>query len=50
MPTLDVLLQIYMNKKSGQNFLKLQMFLFFSEVLSMCNNIKKGNTDNSATL
>ena len=48
MPTLNVWLQIYMNKKT-QNLLKLQIFLFFSEALSMYNKITNENTDNSAT-
>ena len=34
MPTLNVRVQIYMNKKT-QNLLKLQIFLLFSEALSM---------------
>ena len=34
-------------KKNTQNLLKLQIFLFFSEALSMCNKITKENTDNS---
>ena len=49
MPTLNVQLQIYMNKKNTQNLLKLQIFLFFSEALSICNKITNENTDNSAT-
>ena len=48
MPTLNVRVQIYMNKKT-QNLLKLQIFLFFSEALSMYNKITNKNTDNSAT-
>ena len=48
MPTLNVCAQIYMNKKT-QNLLKLQIFLFFSEALSMYNKITSENTDNSAT-
>ena len=39
---------IYMNKKNTQNLLKSQIFLFFSEALSMCNQITNENTDNSA--
>ena len=31
------------------NYLKPQIFLFFSEVLSMWNQITNENTDNSAT-
>ena len=31
-----------------QNLLKLQIFHFFSEALSMCNQITNENTDNSA--
>ena len=31
------------------NLLKAQTFLFFSEALSMCNQIIKKHTDNSAT-
>ena len=42
-----VWLQIYMNKKKTQNLLKLQIFIFFSEALSMRNQIT--NEDNSAT-
>ena len=38
-----------MNKKITQNLFKLQIFLFFSEALSMYNNITNENTDNSAT-
>ena len=34
MPTLNVCIQIYMNKKT-QHLLKLQIFLFFSEALSV---------------
>ena len=34
MPTLNVCVQIYMNKKT-QHLLKLQIFLFFSEALSV---------------
>ena len=32
-----------------QNLLRLQIFLFFSEALSMYNKITNENTDNSAT-
>ena len=49
MPTLNVCVQIYMNKKSTQNLLKLQIFIFFSEALSMYNKITNENIDNSAT-
>ena len=31
---------IYMNKKNTQNLLKSQIFLFFSEALSMCQALK----------
>ena len=48
MPTLNVCVQIYINKKT-QNLLKLQIFLFFSEALSMYNKFTNENTDNSAT-
>ena len=48
MPTLNVWLQIDMNQKT-QNLLKLQIFLFFSEALSLFNKITNENTDNSAT-
>ena len=41
MPTLNVCVQIYMNKKTE--------FLFFSEALPMYNNITNENTDNSGT-
>ena len=34
MPTLNVCIEIYMNKKT-QNLFKLQIFLFFSEALPM---------------
>ena len=40
MTSLNVCLQIYMNKKNTQNLLKLQIFLFFSETLSMYQEIK----------
>ena len=49
MPTLNVCVQIYMNKKNTQNLLKLQIFIFFSEALSMYNKITNENIDNSAT-
>ena len=49
MPTLNVCLEIYMNKINTQNLFKLQIFLFFSEPLSMYNKITNENTDNSAT-
>ena len=49
MPTLNVCVQIYMNKKNRQNLLKVQIFLFFSEALSMYDKITNENTDNSAT-
>ena len=39
---------IYMNKKT-HNLLKPQIFLFFSEASSMCNQITNKNTDNSVT-
>ena len=38
-----------MNKKNTQNLFKLQIFVFFSEVLSMHKKITNENTDNSAT-
>ena len=38
-----------MNKKIKQNLFKLQIFLFFSEALSMYNKITNVNADNSAT-
>ena len=38
-----------MNKKSTQSLLKLQIFLFFSEALSMYIKITNESTDNSAT-
>ena len=40
MPTLNVCVQIYINKKT-QNLLKLQIFLFFSKALSMCQRLYK---------
>ena len=48
MLTLNVWLQIY-GLKNTHNLLKAQAFLFFSEALSMCNEIRNENTDNSAT-
>ena len=48
MPTLNVCVQIYTNKKNTQNLLKLQTFLFFSEALSMYNKIINENTDKPA--
>ena len=48
MPTLNVCVEIYMNKKKKSLF-KLQIFLFFSEAVSMYNKITDENTDNSAT-
>ena len=39
MPTLNVCVQIYMNKKKTQNLLKLQIFLFFSEASEKKRNI-----------
>ena len=41
MATLIVSLQIYMNKKNTKNLLKLQIFLFISEALSMCQLLKR---------
>ena len=38
-----------MNKNKTQNFSKLQIFIFFSEPLPMCNQITNENTHNSAT-
>ena len=35
MLTLNVCVEIYMNKKNAQNLFKLQIFLFFSEALTM---------------
>ena len=40
---------IYINKKAQKNILKFQIFLFFSEALSMYKKITNENTDNSAT-
>ena len=48
MLTLNVWLQIY-GLKNTNNLLKAEAFLFFSEALSMCNEIRNENTDNSAT-
>ena len=39
MPTLNVCIQIYMNKKNTQNLLNLQIFLFFSEDSEKKRNI-----------
>ena len=47
MPTFNALLK-YMVKKSII-YLKVQIFLFFSESLSMWNQIPNKNTDKSAT-
>ena len=38
----------YMDKKHTI-YLKPQIFIFFSEALSMCNQITNENRDNSAT-
>ena len=43
MPTLNVCVQIYMNKKNTQNLLKVQKFLFFLEALSMYQCDKETN-------
>ena len=43
MPTLNVCVQIYMNKKNTQNLLKVQIFLFFLEALSMYQYDKETN-------
>ena len=48
MPTLNVWLEIY-GKKTCIIYLKLQIFLFFSEPLSMSNQIAHKNIDNSGT-
>ena len=40
---------MYINRKNTQDLFKLQIFLFFSEALSMYNKITNENTDNSAT-
>ena len=42
-------INIYMNKNKTQNFSKLQIFIFFSEALSMCNHITNEYKHNSAT-
>ena len=34
--------------KNAHNLLKAQIFLFFSEALPMCNQIRNENTDNPA--
>ena len=39
----------YMTKKNTQNLLKAQIFHFFSEALSMYNQITNENIDNSVT-
>ena len=49
MLTSNAWIKICMNKKNTQNSSKPQIFLFFSEALSMCNQITNENTDNSAT-
>ena len=41
-------MHIYMDKKTHK-LLKPQIFLFFSEALSTCNQITNENTNNSAT-
>ena len=38
-----------MNKKHAQDLLNSQIFLFFSEALSICNQVTNENTGNSAT-
>ena len=44
MPSLNVCVQIYVNKKNTtKNLLKLQIFIFFSEALSMYNEITNEN-------
>ena len=48
MPTLNVWLEIY-GQKTHMIYLKAQIFLFFSEALSMWNQIANKNTDTSAT-
>ena len=40
-------MDIWIKKK--HNLLKPQIFFFFSEALSMCNQTTKENTDNPAT-
>ena len=47
MPTLNVWLEVYGQKNII--YLKPQIFLFFSEALSMWNQITNENTDDSAT-
>ena len=47
MPTFKVLFKKYGEKKTI--YLKLQMLIFFSGVLSMWNQITNKNTDNPAT-
>ena len=50
MPTLNVCVQIYMNrKKNPQNLFKVQIFIFFPEALSIYDKIRNENTNNSAT-
>ena len=49
MPTLNVCVQIYMNRKDPQNLFKVQIFIFFPEALSIYDKIRNENTDNSAT-
>ena len=39
----------YIDKKNTHNLLKPQILLFFSEALSMCNQITNQNIGNSAT-
>ena len=41
MPTLNVCVQRYVNKKSTQNLLKLQILIFFSEALSITKLLKR---------
>ena len=36
-------------KASTHNLFKPQIFLFFSEALSVCNQVTNENTNNSAT-
>ena len=48
MPTLNVWLEIYGQKKQII-YLKPQTFIFFSEALSMWNQITNENTEDSAT-
>ena len=49
MPTLNVWLEIYGQKNTHIIYLKSEIFLFFSEVLSMWNKITNKNTDNWPT-